>query len=459
MKIILIMTILLSALNVQALTKQTFVERLRTTHPFFNQQMLFSKIKLIEKRATRANEDWVVAIKSLYKNENDATNASLSTTYERLDTTSIGISTTKKNINTGSDITIKHTWKDKSKGVNNTKNEFSIDYTYPLLRNKDGINDRLNFDIAQIYINQNALQRLETEEDFILGKLSRFIDLAYAQEQQLINEHRLLLAEKELVLAKKKYAASVIKKVDVLLQQDAYQTANQKLLQAQQDLVIVRHEIAITLDLDLDKVISSIDLYKTYSPNEIILKEYLLKNSRVLKINNLLQKILKRRLRSFKNESKAELDLNLGISSAGENVNYSKSLSNQSTTWKAGLSLSYPIGGIKADSDIEKTNIELESSVQFKREQLLNIYIQAKTLKKKIQLLKKILQSNQAQIKIAKARTIEEKQRYNNGNGQASFVINAQNNEQVVRLRYAQVAKNYQKSVLEFQATIDHLVR
>jgi hypothetical protein len=33
----------------------------------------------------------------------------------------------------------------------------------------------------------------------------------------------------------------------------------------------------------------------------------------------------------------------------------------------------------------------------------------------------------QAQIKIAKARTTEEKQRYSNGNGQASFVINAQN--------------------------------
>jgi hypothetical protein len=42
---------------------------------------------------------------------------------------------------------------------------------------------------------------------------------------------------------------------------------------------------------------------------------------------------------------------------------------------------------------------------------------------------------------VPKARTAEEKQRYSNGNGQASFVINAQNNEQVVKLSYAQVAK------------------
>jgi hypothetical protein len=43
-----------------------------------------------------------------------------------------------------------------------------------------------------------------------------------------------------------------------------------------------------------------------------------------------------------------------------DNTNYSKSLSNQSTTWKVGLGLSYPIGGIEADSNLKKTNMELE---------------------------------------------------------------------------------------------------
>jgi hypothetical protein len=42
-------------------------------------------------------------------------------------------------------------------------------------------------------------------------------------------------------------------------------------------------------------------------------------------INNLSQKILKRQLLSFKNSAKAKLDLKLGVSSAGENTNYSKS--------------------------------------------------------------------------------------------------------------------------------------
>jgi hypothetical protein len=66
---------------------------------------------------------------------------------------------------------------------------------------------------------------------------------------------------------------------------------------------------------------------------------------------------------------------------------------------------------------------------------------------------------NWQQINIAKARTIEERKRYDDSNGQASFVINAQNNEQSVQLSYAQVAKNYQKTVLKFKATIDQLVK
>jgi hypothetical protein len=44
------------------------------------------------------------------------------------------------------------------------------------LRNKDGINERLSGDVAQIAINQNTLQRLEAEEVFILSKLKLFID-------------------------------------------------------------------------------------------------------------------------------------------------------------------------------------------------------------------------------------------------------------------------------------------
>ncbi|MEO1891158.1 MAG: TolC family protein [Candidatus Thioglobus sp.] len=452
-RIFITVVTLLTSLNVQAISEREFVEQLKSTHPFFEQQALSSQIKQVEKYLTNANEDWIVAIDSNYKNEN-ASDVS-SSTYNKLNTTSVDVSATRKLADSGSDITFKHTWKDKSKDVDTTRNKFSLDYTYPLLRNRYGVNDQLDGDVAQIAIDKNILDRLEQEENFILKKLKRFVDLAYAQEQQLINERRLVLAGQELNLVKQKFAASVVDKVDVLLQEDAYQRAQQQLLQAQQDLILLRHEVAITLALNFDQVVANIDLYKIYAAKEV----RLLTDTRVLKITALDQKTLKRQLFSFKNESEAKLDLNLGLASEGENSSYSNSLENQSATWNVGLGWSYPLGGIKSSNNVKKAEIKLARLAQYKREQLLDINVQATILKEKIKLLMQMLKSNKKQISIAKARTVEERGRYANGSGQASFVISAQNNEQNAQLGYAQVATNYQKAVLDFKATIDQLVR
>ena len=453
-KIFITILILLTGFNAQAISEREFIERLKATHPFFEQQALSSQIKQVEKRLTTANEDWVISINGNYKNEN-ASDIS-SSTYNKLNTTSADVSATRKIANSGSDITFKHVWTDKDKdGVDIARNRFSLDYTYPLLRNRDGVNDQLDGDVAQIAIEKNTLERLEQEEDFILKKLKRFVDLAYAQEQQLINERRLALAGQELNLVKQKFAASVVDKVDVLLQEDAYQRAQQQLLQAQQDLILLRHEIAITLALNFDQVVANTDLYKIYSAKEV----WLLADTRALKITALDQKTLKRQLFSFKNESQAKLDLNLGLASEGENSSYSNSLENQSATWNVGLDWSYPLGGVKSSNNVKKAEIKLARLAQYKREQLLELNVQATILKEKIKLLMQMLKSNKKQISIAKARTVEERGRYANGSGQASFVISAQNNEQNAQLGYAQVATNYQKAVLDFKATIDQLVR
>ncbi len=447
--------------NSQAMTQSEFISRLKSTHPFFAQLNLNAQIKDIDKKATTANQDWVIGVDANYKNE-DADNISSVTTYSDLDTTSIDISATKKLIDSGSDITFKHNWKEKDKAststLNTNRNKFSIDYVHPLLKNKNGINDRLSTDLASIDIQINNLDLIEQQEGFIKDKLKKFVDLAYAQQQIIINNQRLDLAAQELELVKEKFNASVVDRVDVLLQEDAYQGAKQQQLQAQQDLDLLCNEIAIILNVDISSVSAEIDLYKPYTVINDNLNDYLSSKSRVLQITDLNHNLLKRQLKSDKNESEVELNLNLGIISEGENANYSDSISSQSPTWNVGLGLSYPIGGTKAKSNIEKTQIKITKLKQQRREQLLDIFAQAKVLKQKIGHLSKMLDSNKVQIKIAKARAVEEKSRYENGNSQASFVISAQNNEQNVKLNYAKVAKNYQKSVIDFKAVVDQLL-
>ena len=438
---LIVLTTLFIALNIQAMTEREFIEKLRNTHPFFDQQALSSQIKKIEMQATRANEDWLMNVSTIYNKDQKDT---------------VSFSANKTFTGNGGRATLSHTWIDTNAVDGNSK--FSLDYVYPLLRNNGGINDRLEFDVSQIAVVQNALSRTEQEENFILIKLKRFVDLNNAQERQLIHEHRLSFAKQELVLVRKKLTASVVDKVDVLLQEDAYQKAKQQLLQAQQDLVVLRHEIAITLGTDFDQITTRTNLYRPYKLNEQYNKKQLLAKARVLKITDLDLKILKRQLMSLKNESKTQLDLNLGLVSEGENTNYSNALSDQSTSWNIGLGLSYPLGGIKATSSIKKAQIKIQRLMRYKQEQSLDLSIAITTLREKIILLSELLKSNQKQITIAKDRTSEEKVQYANGNGKASFVISAQNNEQNAQLGYAQVATNYQKAVLEYKATLDILV-
>jgi len=427
-------------LQAQAMTQAEFVQSLKNNHPFFNQQALSTQIKQVEMQATRANEDWLLSV---------------STTYNKDQKDTVSFSANKAFTDNGSRATLSHTWIDTD--ISDGKSKFSLDYVYPLLRNNGGINDRLELDVSQVAVVQNNLSRSEQEENFILKKLKRFVDLNYAQEQQLIHERRLSFAKQELVLVRKKFIASVVDKVDVLLQEDAYQKAKQQLLQAQQDLVVLRHEIAITLDVDFDQITNTKNLYRSYKLNDQYNKKQLLGKARVLKIVDLDLKILKRQLASFKNESQAQLDLNLGLVSEGENTNYSNALSSQSASWNIGLGLSYPLGGIKSSSNITKAQIKIKRLIQYKREQNLDLSIAITTLREKIILLSELLKSNQKQIMIAKDRTTEEKSQYANGNGKASFVISAQNNEQNAQLGYAQVATNYQKAVLEYKATLDIL--
>jgi len=254
------------------------------------------------------------------------------------------------------------------------------------------------------------------------------------------------LADQELKLVKDKFAQSVVDKVDVLLQKDAYQRAYQQHLQAEQDLDLLKQELAITLDMPAKSMVSDYDLYQLYHSNVDDLPKYLKIHTTEMQTAKLEQAVLIRQLNSDKNNTQLQLDLKLGAGYDTDDI------------WNVGLGLSYPLGNTKAKSALEKTQIELMKAKENAAELLLKLTVKASVLEKKVAHLAKLLSSYQARIEIAKSRAQEEKRRYELGNSPVSFVISAQNNVQEVRSNYAQAALSYQKSVLEFQAAIDQLL-
>ncbi|ALE53070.1 hypothetical protein SP60_07620 [Candidatus Thioglobus autotrophicus] len=428
-KILSFSIILLCTSNALAMTQSEFVERLTSTHPFFTQQGLDQQVSQLNYTASTANQDWVLGSSLDSKNQlnNQISSGSISATHNLVDT--------------GADVSITNTWTNAT-----TSDQFLVNYTQPLLKGFGGINDRLSSDLLRIKTEINSLKLKQSEEAFVLSQLFKLLDLSNAQQQLSLAASRLKLADQELKLVKDKFAQSVVDKVDVLLQKDAYQRAYQQHLQAEQDLDLLKQELAITLDMPAKSMMSDYDLYQLYHSNVDDLPKHLKMYTTEMQTAKLEQAVLIRQLNSDKNNTQLQLDLKLGAGYDTDDI------------WNVGLGLSYPLGNTKAKSALEKTQIELMKSKENAAELLLKLTVKASVLEKKVAHLAKLLSSYQARIEIAKSRAQEEKRRYELGNSPVSFVISAQNNVQEVRSNYAQAALSYQKSVLEFQAAIDQLL-
>ena len=274
-----------------AMSEQAFIDRLAKVHPFFQQLDNTQLISSIDRQATTANQDWVLSATSSYKDE-DYGDVSSVTTYSDLDTASVDLSAKKQLVDSGASLTLAHTWKEKSKAstasVNTHRNKFSIDYSYPLLKDAGGINDRLNTDLADLDVKISQLDTLDSRENFVLKYWKKFVELAYLEAQSEINQDRVSLAQKELKLVEDKFQASVVDKVDLLNQKDAYQRAKTQALQAEQELALLQYELALVLKLSLKDIQTDFNLYQSFQPAESDLETYLSQHARAIRIADFL---------------------------------------------------------------------------------------------------------------------------------------------------------------------------
>ena len=316
---------LLCISNALAMTQSEFVERLTNTHPFFTQQGLEKQSSQLDYVASTANQDWVLGSSIEFIEMSDS------------QISSSRITATHKLVKTGADVSISKSWSDiSSKTTALTSDEFLVNYTQPLLKGFGGINDRLSSDLLRIKTEINSLKLKQSEEAFVLSQLFKLLDLSNAQQQLSLAASRLKLADQELKLVKDKFAQSVVDKVDVLLQKDAYQRAYQQHLQAEQDLDLLKQELAITLDMPAKSMMSDYDLYQLYHSNVDDLPKHLKMYTTEMQTAKLEQAVLIRQLNSDKNNTQLQLDLKLGAGYDTDDI------------WNVGLGLSYPLGNTKA---------------------------------------------------------------------------------------------------------------
>ena len=446
---------LLMSLNANAMTLNEFSERLVETHPYFVQLSLSEKTSLLDQKSSLTYSDWNIkaGASETFTGGEDTS----SRIYKDLYSTKYEVSANRKVENSGASVNLKHslTRNDKDSNASHA-NLLAIDYVRPLLQNKDGLNDRLASDLASLDLIAKQVSLEEQAETFLASKLSKFIDLAVKQE--IVKNHKISLdlSKQQLDLDDEKFKNSLIDKSVLIQQKDSYVKAKQQLLQSSKELIIERRELANLIGSKESDMIVDLDLYEVHNLTEIDPRSFV-KDSRSILKYDFDKARLQRQLVTFENKTMPSINLNLGLSSLGENDKYFGSFGNRDYSWNVGVDISYPLGSRKQLIDVERAEISIDTIDAKKNEaEITNIH-QINYLLAQVDLLSELVVLYLEQGSLAEEMVIEEQIKFSEARGQKSLVIAAKRNANLANLTYLQAAGTYQKIVIDYKAAIDQL--
>ena len=446
---------LLISLNASAITLNEFSERLVETHPYFVQLSLSEETSLLDQKSSLTYSDWNIkagASEAFSGGEDTSTRA-----YKELYSTKYEVSANRKVENSGASVNLKHslTRNDKDSNASHA-NLLALDYIRPLLQNKDGLNDRLASDLASLDLIAKQVSLEEQAENFLASKLSKFIDLALKQEIVKNHQISLDLSKQQLDLDEEKFKNSLIDKSVLIQQKDSYVKAKQQLLQSSKELIIERRELANLIGTKESGMIVDFDLFEVHNLTEIDPRSFVSDSRSILKFD-FDKARLQRQLVTFENKTMPSVNLNLGLSSLGENDKYFGSFGNRDYSWNVGVDISYPLGSRKELIDVERTEISIDTiDAQKKEAEITNIH-QINYLLAQVDLLSELVVLYLEQGSLAEEMVIEEQIKFSEARGQKSLVIAAKRNANLANLTYLQAAGTYQKIVVDYKAAIDQL--
>jgi len=441
--------------NIFAITAEEFSAKLMQTHPFFLQLSFSEKGSLIDQKIARTYSDWNIQMGA---NQSFTAGDDISSRlYNDLFKTNYEVSALRKIPNSGANLNLKHSWNrdDKDNTVLNS-NVFSIDYVKPLLQNKDGLNDLLAVDIADIDLLAKQVNLLEQAESFLASKLTKLVDLALKQELEQLYMFQLELSKQQLDLAEEKFSNSLIDKSSLLQERDIYVKTNQTWLQSSRELNILRKEMASLIDINESEMNIEFDLFKEQTIMRVEPAVFV-KNSRPMQKFDFDKSKLERQLETYENKTMPNVNLNIGIASQAEDDKYFSSFGNRDFSWNIGVDVSYPLGVRKESLDVERTEISIAQLDAQRRESEINLEQQISYQLAQIDLLDELVEITLEQGELANEKVIEEKTKYDEARGQKSLLIAAQKNANLARLSNVEAAASYQKIIIDYRASTDQL--
>ena len=336
----------------------------------------------------------------------------------------------------------------------------SLTYNQPLLENAGGAVERTEYEALEYVVDATELTAIENQESFLFDLGTRYIDWVLLTEKELIAEERLELSGDELELVQERREANLVDEVDVLRAEDQVRIARQELLLIQSELKALSAALNILAQgIDFSRLKPAFKLYDTASlpASEQAYEDYR-NRSRTLAALEFQRQELLRRKTGDRESARPSLDLNLGLGLRSGDPRFGNSFDMNRADYTLGLSFSHPLGNRSAEGRLLQTALQLEQLTYHTGRVSLDLNAQITALTVRIGELVRILELNQQQIESAKRRTEAELGLYEQGRSELTFVIQAQDNEEAARFRYAENAANYQKLLLEYMALTDQLL-
>lgn len=446
------------------ISQSDFLDRLQQTHPMFEQRELSVQIEHHRRESYLGNRDWNIR-SSLFLSHDEP--SFVIAGPERTDAIAASGGVEKMFWSTGGRLSASYSSTfaslkiDPYLGLPDSyfENRLAITYSHPLLRNKRGVLDRLQYNLSQFDIDLSEVVALENEEIFLAQSAAKFLDWVLMVEQHRIVVERLRLSEEELTRTREKRAANLIDEVDVIRAEDAVRVVRQNVLLIESNSAALRSELAVLLqDPALNEMTPEFDLYETSPlPSLSEATAQLINNSRLLK--TLAIRIDQQGLvrSGFEEQSKADLSLIAQVGLKNADAAHGRSLVVDKPDARVGLQLGFPVGRRTAKANVARTDLVLMRLRKQHEELTIDLSSAIASLLTQASQLEAVLKLNREQIESAEKKTAEELKLYNQGRGELTFVIQSRDSEQAARLIYALNALTYHKLLLQLQELTDQL--
>lgn len=471
-------TLIFGVASAKSLSLEEYLGTVRANHPFFVKEGMSAEIQQNRRDGLLGAEDWTLVSAPSFTHQEPLQRSPFDP--ERVDVLVVGAGVQR--VFWGSGTRLALTW---SSDVSNQKipgfsipgpsgpvdiplgpstyyrNVLNATFSVPLLKNRKGELDRLEYELSAFDVDLSGVTALENQENFLLELGLKFVDWALLDEQLRIAGERLTLAEEELDRSQRKRKANLIDEVDVQRAQEAVYVAQSAVYLIESRWKSIRAELAAVAGSDeIYAATPSFDLYEkpALTDPETAVEE-MGRGSRLIRAVEIQLAKLGRLEEGFVESARPELALNFTGSLLGGDENFAGALDVTQPDLTVGLELRYPIGNRTAAANVDGARLQrrqLEMAVEDVR---ITLESGVRAVTVQAQGLENVLINNVAQIETARRRTSEELRLYEQGRGDLTFVIQSRDGEASSKLSYAENAALYHRLVLQYRALTDQLLQ